>query len=374
MAGIFFYGTLCHAPLRALVLGEDATERLTPACLKDHAVVCAADESFPMIVAREGAEATGLLLANPTAEMVARMDYYEGGFGYQLGPVEVWTETGPVPAQMYLPPAEDSTRGEDWDIEAWANRWGPLTCLTAEEILLDMDKRPATEVAHRFGPLRARAQARLNARRSAPTTLRRRAIPDDIRLRRRNLVYSRFFSVEEYDFAHKKFSGDYGAELNRTAFISADAVTVLPYDPVRDRVLLIEQFRAGPYARGDAQPWMLEPIAGRIDGGEVPEQSARREAREEAGLELGDLHLVAEYYPTPGAKSEYLFAYIATADLPDDAAGIAGLETEGEDIRSHIVPLEQAMALVESGEINVGPLILLLLHLSRMRESLRGDS
>jgi nudix-type nucleoside diphosphatase (YffH/AdpP family) len=149
---------------------------------------------------------------------------------------------------------------------------------------------------------------------------------------------------------------------------------VLPYDPVRDRVLLIEQFRAGPYARGDAQPWMLEPIAGRIDGGETPEQSARREAVEESGLTLKDLHLVAQYYPTPGAKSEYLFGYIATADLPDGSAGIGGLEAEGEDIRSHVIPFARAMELVASGEINVGPLILLLLYLERMRDGLRRGS
>lgn len=374
MTPIFLYGSLCHAPLRAVVAGDDGGGPIRPARLKDHAVFMAEGESFPMIVAREGAEAEGILLTEPSEQALARLDYYEGGFGYRLVPVEVVTDEGPVQARMYLPPEIGLTPGAPWDLADWAERWGPLSCLTAEEVMADMDLRPPAEVARRFGPLRARAQARLNARKAAPTTLRRRAKPGDVRLTRRNLAYSQFFSVEEYDFSHRKFSGEHGPEVNRTTFISADAVTVLPYDPVRDRVLLIEQFRAGPYARGDAQPWMLEAIAGRIDGGETPEQSARREALEEAGLELGELHLVAQYYPTPGAKSEYLYGFVATADLPDEAAGIAGLEGEGEDIRSHVISFDRAMELLDSGEINVGPLILLVLHLSRLRETLRSGS
>jgi nudix-type nucleoside diphosphatase (YffH/AdpP family) len=370
MNPIFLYGTLCHLPLLRIVAGADGVA-LTSARLTGHMVVWAAGESFPLILEQDGAEAKGQLFTPGSKEVLRRLDYYELGFGYHLKQVEVMTDAGPVRASMYVPPEVGLTASAAWNLQDWADRWGPLTCLTAEEVMADMEARPATAVAHRFGPLRARAQARLNARQAAPTTLRRRAAPDDVRLRRRSLVYSRFFSVEEYDISHRQFSGDYGSELNRTTFISADAVTVLPYDPVRDRVLLVEQFRAGPYARGDAQPWMLEAIAGRIDGGESPEAAAVREAAEEAGLVVRDLRKVAEYYPTPGAKSEYLFGFIGLADLPDDAAGLGGLEEEGEDIRSHVISFDQAMQLVDSGEINVGPLILLLLHLARLRDDLR---
>ena len=371
---IFLYGTLCHAPLRRAVLGgEDGPTR--PAVLRDHRVVWAEGEVFPLILPAPGLVAEGLVLEAPTPEAIRRLEYYQQSFGSALAPVEVETDQGPLAARMFVHGPDGVEPGADWSLQDWAERWGPLACLTAEEIIADMDARAPDEVARRFGPLRARAQARLNARTAAPTTLRRHAQPGDIRLRRRSLAYSQFFSVEEYDFAHRKFSGDYAEEVNRTAFISADAVTVLPYDPVRDRVLLIEQFRAGPYARGDSQPWLLEPIAGRIDGGETPEDTARREAVEEAGLTLGDLHLVGKYYPTPGAKTEFLFAYVATPELPDTAAGhLGGLEIEGEDIRSHVIAFDEAMALIDSGEINVGPLILLLLQLARMREALRAAS
>ena len=73
---------------------------------------------------------------------------------------------------------------------------------------------------------------------------------------------------------------------------------VLPYDPVHDRVLLVEQFRAGPFARQEENPWCLEPIAGLIDQSKTPEEAGLRESHEEAGLTLSRLELVARSYPS----------------------------------------------------------------------------
>jgi len=157
----------------------------------------------------------------------------------------------------------------------------------------------------------------------------------------------------------------------RAAFVSGDAVTVLPYDPKRDRVLVIEQFRVGPFARGDGQPWLLEAITGRIDPGETPEEAGRREAMEEAGLVLQALLPVAQYYSSPGAKSEFLHSFVALCDLPDDAAGVFGVRGEAEDIRGHLIGLDALMALVASGEVNVGPLVLTALWLQHESPRLR---
>jgi nudix-type nucleoside diphosphatase (YffH/AdpP family) len=160
--------------------------------------------------------------------------------------------------------------------------------------------------------------------------------------------------------------------LTREVLVMGDAVTVLPYDPVRDRVLLIEQFRMGPFGRGDPLPWQLEAIAGRIDPGETPEDAARREAVEEAGLALGRLEKVAEYYPTPGAVTEYLYSYVALCDLPDGVAGIYGAADEGEDIRGHLLSFDRLVEVMAAGEIGNAPLLLTVLWLQRERARLRG--
>jgi len=164
-------------------------------------------------------------------------------------------------------------------------------------------------------------------------------------------------------------------EINRAVFLTGDAVVVLPYDPVRDRVLLIEQFRMGPHGRGDPQPWMLEAPAGRVDGDETPEAAGRREAVEETGIALGALLPAVHHYPSPGAAAEYLYTYVGIADLPDGAAGGAGgLASEAEDIRGHLVPFARLMEMVDSGEANAGPLVILAYWLARNRDRLRAGA
>ena len=187
----------------------------------------------------------------------------------------------------------------------------------------------------------------------------------------KRVVYKGFFSVEEHDLSYRKFNNQQSSILTRSALISSDAVIVLPYDPVNDRILLIEQFRVGPYIKGDENPWVLEPIAGLIDEGETPESAGIREALEEAHLEIKKLELVARSYPSPGISTEFFHQYIGIVELLDSSDLIAGLSSENEDIRSHIFEYEQFFEMIESGKVKVGPLILLGLWLSKNRTRLR---
>ena len=185
------------------------------------------------------------------------------------------------------------------------------------------------------------------------------------------LIYKGFFSVKEHDLTYRKFNNEQSEIVSRSALISSDAVIILPYDPINDRVLLIQQFRIGPYVKGDEWPWVLEPIAGIIDKEETPEQAGLREAREEAHLEIKTLLLVARSYPSPGISTEFFHQYIGIVELLDSSNLIAGLQSENEDIRSHIFKYEQFFEMIESGMVKVGPLILLGLWLSKNRNRLR---
>ena len=160
--------------------------------------------------------------------------------------------------------------------------------------------------------------------------------------------------------------------MTRAVFVSSDAAIVLPYDPVTDRVLLVEQFRAGPNIRGDRYPWCLEPIAGLIDAGETPAQAALREAKEEAGLDLKGLELISQTYPSPGSSAEFFHLYLGLADLPASTDLIAGLATETEDIRSHIFTFSELMDHIDLGSFSVGPTVLAGLWLARNRDRLRA--
>lgn len=240
----------------------------------------------------------------------------------------------------------------------------------ATEVLTYKAFEAASDVALRRDVILVRAASRIRAQEprqlGSGTKLKRQGeAADKIELLSHRTPYSYFFAATDVTLKHPRFDGATSGPVQRVVFSMADAVTVLPYDPVRKRVLLIEQFRPGPFVRGDRAPWVIEPIAGRIDVGEVPEETARREAIEEANIALKDLHLVSEYYPSPGAITEFLTSYIGIADLPDDVVGVAGLDSEQEDIASTLLPLDDLLELADQGALDTGPLLVSALWLAR---------
>ncbi|MCL7466419.1 NUDIX domain-containing protein [Phaeovulum sp. NW3] len=305
----FLYGTLRHPPLLAQVLGRDAegvAARLSGVTV--HEALCrGVPQGFPMLCAG-GAGAPGIVV-ELTAPEAARLDYYESGFSFEIKEMQVETQAGPVPARVFWPKAAGVSLqpGGPWDPDAWVRDWGDLATLAAAEFMAGLGRVAPERARARYPAMLARAAARRRAGAAKPARLRRPAAPGDVRVEQAQIAYAGFFSVEDYRLSHRQFAGGHGPLLDRTAFVSVDAAVLLPYDPVRDRVLLIEQFRMGPFARGDANPWLIEPIAGRIDAGENPEEAALREAAEEAGLRIDRLIAGPSFYPSPGAKTEYLY-------------------------------------------------------------------
>lgn len=251
---------------------------------------------------------------------------------------------------------------------------GDIAPLAVREIMGYHGRLPAQDVSRRLPMILARAASTLAAQSTQTPTIRNQATQDDVTVHSMQTTHEGFFLTRTYELQHPRFDGTTSARLNREVFIATDAVIVLPYDPIRDRVLLVEQFRLGPFARGDSYPWVLEPVAGRVDAGETTDEAARRECQEEAGLTLHDLEHVSSHYFSPGASTEYYHCYVALTDLPDDIAGLGGLATEHEDIRTHVLSFETAMGLLTSGEANIGPMILLLLWLERERARLRASA
>ena len=294
----FFYGTLCHLPLLDVVMGRSHAG--VAAVLSDHAVYWARGGAYPSILPAPKAVAEGILLTDVTAAEAERLDFYEGGFGYCPQQMRVRANGGDVLAQVYFPQGAADPSDRPWHLADWEARFGPAAVATAADFMALMGHVAASDVASRYGAMLVRGASSVRAQGPQKASLRRVARPEDISVARRDQPYARFFAVEEWQVGWRQFDGGMNAPVTRAVFVSCDAVTVLPYDPLRDRVLLIEQFRAGPMARGDAGAWQLEAVAGRIDPGETPEEAGRREAVEEAGLTLGRLLPVAEYYPSPG--------------------------------------------------------------------------
>ncbi|MDG4648947.1 gamma-glutamylcyclotransferase [Roseibacterium sp. SDUM158017] len=369
---IFLFGTLRHAPLLRLVAGRDLP--LVPATLPGARCERALGGDWPVLVEDPAARAEGVLV-EADAEALRRLDWYEAVFGYDRAPVEVETEGGRLAAQVWRPRHDDPGSGEHWSLTAWAEAWAPLTCEAAPDILRRIGRQEPDEVGRIAGIVRARADAVLRACQwRRPGRVGGRFGHADAEILARRHPYDGFYATEEITARHRRFDGAEEREVVRAIFRVGDASTVLPYDPVRDRILLVEQIRFGALVQGDPSPWLLEPVAGLIDAGETPEEAARREAAEEAGLALQGLHFVARYYPSPGGLAHVLFSYVGIADLPDGSAGLGGHEDEGEDIQGHLVTFDGAMALMETGDLVNAPAIISLQWLAANRARLRAEA
>lgn len=172
----------------------------------------------------------------------------------------------------------------------------------------------------------------------------------DVQVLKRQTCFQGFYRLDRLTLQHRQFRGGLGPVLTRELFVRPDAVCVLPYDPVQDAVVLVEQFRVGALQKS-TNPWLLEVVAGLIEPGEQPEQVAYREAQEEAGLTLTALWPVCSYYPSPGGSDERVHLFIGRCDS-SQAEGVHGLPSEGEDIRVQVYSRIAALTALSQGSID----------------------
>ncbi|HDC4268686.1 ADP-ribose diphosphatase [Enterobacter kobei] len=194
---------------------------------------------------------------------------------------------------------------------------------------------------------------------------------NDVEIIARETLYSGFFSMDLYRFRHRLFNGEMSGEIRREIFERRHAAVLLPFDPVRDEVVLVEQIRIAAYDVSES-PWLLEMVAGMIEEGETVEDVARREALEEAGLVVGRTKPVLSYLASPGGTSERLSIMVGEVDATT-AEGIHGLADENEDIRVHVVSREQAYQWVEEGKIDNAASVIALQWLQLHYQTLRNE-
>lgn len=371
MSDLFFYGTLRHMPLLELVLGRASSQLdISQASLSDHAVYGVQDQVFPMILREDGGVAQGLLVKGLSDEDRKRLIFYEGGFDYDLSPQSVdLPDRSKAQASVFYPEPGLWTPDQPWSLQDWADEWGELTVLAAQEVMAYYGRVDADRIARSFPSIRTRAWAKLAARKRS--TGDPRDVAKDVIVHSHTHAYIDYFGMEEIALQHRQHDGSMGKTLNRSGLMQGSAVIVLPYDPVRDTVLLVEQFRTPIFLADDPEPWMWEPVAGMIDPGETPEQAALREAEEEAQIILDRLEDAGGAYTSSGSSTEYVYLYVGLADLTKTIED-GGLATEGEDIRTQILPFESFIDQVDSHGFKDLPLLALAHWLARHRDRLRG--
>jgi ADP-ribose pyrophosphatase len=194
---------------------------------------------------------------------------------------------------------------------------------------------------------------------------------DDVQLIERKTAWQGYYRIDVYRLRYRLFKGGWSNEIEREVFERGIAAAVVPYDPVRDEVVLIRQFRPGAYAAG-MTPWLWEVVAGIIEPGESALEVVQREAKEEAALEIRRPIQICKYLVSPGGTSEVCTLFCAQVDS-SNANGVHGLASENEDIAVHAVPFTQVMQMLEDDVFNNAKTIIGLQWLALNRERLRRD-
>jgi ADP-ribose pyrophosphatase len=194
----------------------------------------------------------------------------------------------------------------------------------------------------------------------------------DLQVSEAETGFARHLRVEVVRFRHRLFAGGWSGERVFDVVRRGGAVAILLYDPERDSVVLVEQFRLAPLYSG-CSPWQIECVAGLVELGESPEAVAIRETREEANLDLiGRPVPIQRFLPSPGSYDELVHLFCGRVDA-GGASGVHGLPEEQEDIRVVVKPVAEIEAMLERGEIESSHTVICLYWLLRHRDRLRRD-
>jgi ADP-ribose pyrophosphatase len=196
------------------------------------------------------------------------------------------------------------------------------------------------------------------------------SLPSRVETQNTEVLADAHFRYERLTLRTEMFSGKLSAVFKREVLRSGQAVVVLLYDPRLQKLILIEQFRIGAYVNHLPSSWIIECVAGMVDEGESKEAAARREAKEETNCDVGQMEYIGSYLSSPGLLDEMVSLYVGEVDA-ERAGGIHGHMDEGEDIRTLVLSVDEALQAMDGGAIVNIMAQTALLWFARHRERLR---
>ena len=161
-------------------------------------------------------------------------------------------------------------------------------------------------------------------------------------------IYDGFFKMNEITLKYKKYDGSWSNNVKRELFGGAQVSAVLPYDPVKKEIVLIQQFRPGTIFK-DVDNYLNEIVAGIIDDGESPEIAAKRECLEETGCKIKKLIPIQGYFPAPGSSESFYHLFVGEIKT-FDGERVMGLKNENEDILVKSYKIDEIKEKMHRGE------------------------
>jgi ADP-ribose pyrophosphatase len=204
------------------------------------------------------------------------------------------------------------------------------------------------------------------------TTIKPPPAPPAAKIVSRKTAFEGYHKLEIIEAQPKSLrDGGWTETMRREIFTAGPYSTVVLYIPETDEILLSEQFRLGAFMAGAGDPFLFECAAGAIDPGETPHETAIRETLEETGCEIKELDFVGSFYTSPGCLNEEAYVFVGRIEKAETGA-IFGLEEEGEEIRTHLLPAAKVFEMLDAGLIKNGSSALALHWFARHKDDIRN--
>ena len=181
-----------------------------------------------------------------------------------------------------------------------------------------------------------------------------------VRVKQVRVLSDDWYILKKTTFDFQRRDGSWQT-ISRETYDRGNGATILLYNRERKTVLLTHQFRFPAYVNGSKNGMLIETCAGLLEN-EHAEDAIRRESEEETGYRLGSVTKVFEAYMSPGSVTEKLHFFTAEYDASSKTAEGGGDASHGEEIEVLEIDLDEALAMIELGEIQDGKTIMLLQH------------
>src|SRR6266487_4873186 len=181
-----------------------------------------------------------------------------------------------------------------------------------------------------------------------------------VNIKKTEILSNEKYALKKVTFERSK-KGDTPEEQIREVYDMGNAATALLYNSQQKTVILTKQFRLPSFINGNKSGILIETCAGKIDN-ESPEESIKREIEEETGYRIPVVQKIFEAYSSPGTVTEIIYFFIAGYNAAMKVSDGGGLKEEKEEIEVMEIPFEEAMQMIDTGEIKDAKTIMLLLY------------
>ncbi|WP_042720678.1 GDP-mannose pyrophosphatase NudK [Flavobacterium sp. B17] len=183
----------------------------------------------------------------------------------------------------------------------------------------------------------------------------------NVQIEKTEILSDNWYVLKKVTFNIRKKDGSF-EQQSREAYDRGNGATILLYDKNNGNVILTRQFRLPTFINGNDNGMMIEACAGLLDN-DNPEDCIRRETEEETGYKISKVEKIFEAYMSPGSVTEILHFFIAEYSREMKITDGGGLDDEGENIEVLELSFDEALQMIDNGNIKDAKTIMLLQYL-----------